>query len=141
MRGLIQFAVFLAIVFFVVGEFLGGWYVGVPPQTAMYVYKKTTTATVTRRTLTSKEFPFSIEGRLDRGTLTVEGIFERPSSFQDGTIKPLAPKVYFTETFSEGERINISKVLKQGAGIYTLRFIYNDASGTVRIDVPSNHEL
>ncbi|CAN5861552.1 hypothetical protein BH24DEI2_BH24DEI2_16860 [soil metagenome] len=141
MRSLLQFAVFLAVVFFVVGEFLGGWYLGVPPQTPVYLYKKTTTTTLTRRTLLSKEFPFGVEGRLSRGTLTIEGIFERPASFQDPTQKAAASRVYFTETFKEGEPINVHEVLKQGGGVYTLRFTYEDASGTVRIDVPPNSEL
>lgn len=141
MRSLLQFAVFLVIVFFAVGEFLGGWYLGVPPQTPVYLYKKTTTAKLSRRTLLSQQFPFSIEGRLSRGTLTIEGIYERPESFQDQSQRARAPKVYFSETFNEGERINVNEVLKQGGGIYTLRFIYEDASGTLRIDVPSNNEL
>ena len=140
MRSLVQFAVFLAIVFFVVGEFLGGWYLGVPPQTPVYLYKKTTTATVSRRTQ-ALQFPFSLEGRLSRGTLVVQGIFERPESVQNPGRQAKAPKVYFTKTFGAGDRINLAKVMKQGAGIYTLRFSYDDASGTLRIKVPPRSEL
>ncbi len=141
MRSLLQFAAFLTIVFFAVGEFLGGWYLGVPPQTPVFLYKKTTTVTVTRRTLLSQQFPFDVEGRLSRGSLVLEGIYERPASFQNSSQQAQAPKVYFTETFEQGERIAVDEVLKRGAGIYTLRFTYNDASGTLHIDVPTNSEL
>ena len=141
MRSLLQFAIFLVVVFFVVGEFLGGWYLGVPPQTPVFLYKKTTTATVTRRTLLSQELPFGVDGRLSRGTVTIEGIFERPESFQNPDQKASAPKVYFSESFGEGERIDVNEVLKRGPGVYRLRFTYDDASGTLRIDVPSNSDL
>ena len=141
MRSFLQFAVFMAVVFFVVGEFLGGWYLGVPPQTPVFLYKKTTTATLTRRALLGQQFPFAVEGRLSRGTLLVEGVYERPESFQNQSQQVKAPKVYFTETFNEGERIALNEVLKQGPGVYTLRFTYDDASGTLRIDLPTNNEL
>lgn len=141
MSAWVKWLAFLTIVFFGVGEFAGGWYLGVPPQTPIMVYKKTTSKQMTRRTLLSTEFPFTIDGTLTGGTLTVEGIYERPTSFQNPDIKPLAPKIYFEETFPAGSRVHIDEALKKGAGIYTIRLIFKDATGKLSVDVPNNSEL
>ena len=141
MVGLIKFLAFLAIVFFAVGEFAGGWYLGVASQTPVMVYKKTTTKQVTRRAVMSNEFPFKIDGKLQSGTLTVEGIYERPTSFQTPSIKPLAPKTYFSETFEAGRPIHIDERLKKGSGVYTLRLTFTDATGKVTVDVPDSSAL
>lgn len=135
MRGLIQFAIFLVIVFFVVGEFFGGWYLGVPPHTPLLVYKKTHTATEARRTTTAQEFPFSFEGRLRQGRLTIEGSYERPDSFQTGQ-RGTAERVVFRQEFREGEPINVAQILKQGSGIYRIRLIFEDATGTFDLELP-----
>ena len=75
------------------------------------IYKKTTSKQVTWRTLLSQEIPFKIDGML-----TVEGIYERPTSFQDQSVKPLAAKTYFSETFEAGRPIHIDERLKKGLG-------------------------
>lgn len=135
MRGLIQFLIFLAIVFFVVGEFFGGWYLGVPPHTPLLVYKKTHTATESRRTTTAQEFPFSFEGQVQQGRVTVEGSFERPDSFQTGQ-RGTPERVVFRQEFREGEPIRVSQTMKQGSGVYRVRLIFEDATGTFRLDLP-----
>ena len=137
----VKWLAFLTIVFFGVGEFAGGWYLGVASQTPVMVYKKTTSKQVTRRTLLSNEFPFKIDGRLQSGTLTVEGIYERPPSFQDASVKPLAAKTYFSETFEAGRPIHINERLKKGSGVYTLRLIFTDATGKVTVNVPDSNQL
>ena len=141
MSAWIKWLAFFTILFFGVGEFAGGWYVGVPPQTPIMVYKKTTSKLLTRRTWLGKEFSFKLEGRLESGTLTVEGIYERPTSFQNSGTKPLAAKVYFTETYAAGRPIHLDEHLKKGAGIYTLRLTFKDATGKLAVDVPDNKEL
>ena len=136
MRALLQFALFLAAVFFIVGEFLGGWYLGVPPQTPIFLYKKTHTAVVERQTRIASEFPFSVSGSLRQGSVTVEASYERPSSFQDPGRRVLANRVYFSEIFGAGQPIAVSEVLERGEGVYRLVLTFTDASGTLRLDVP-----
>jgi len=141
MRGLIQFVIFLAIVFFVVGEFLGGWYLGVIPQTPAYVYKKTHTASVKRQAIQADEFPFTVKGKLSKGSVTVEGVFERPTSIQNPGRKILPEKVHFTETFLAGQSILISEVLEEGPGLYRVRLRFEGATGSVNIEVPPSSSL
>ena len=140
MRTLLGWLVVLGVVFFGVGEFAGGWYLGIPPQTPVLVYKKTTAAAVTRRTQLGNEFPFKMDGALRAGTLTVQGVYERPESFQNsGTASPA--QVYFTRTFPAGRPIHIDETLRQGAGIYTVRLIFRDATGRLSVAVPNNSAL
>lgn len=88
MRGLLQFIAFLTVIFFVVGELLGGWFLGVPPQTPVFVYKKSHAANVERRALMASQFTFSVEGEVRRGTVTVEGFYERPPAFRTPASRP-----------------------------------------------------
>lgn len=141
MRGLIQFAIFLVIVFFVVGEFLGGWFLGVAPQTPVYVYKKTHTASIQRRALNANEFPFTVKGRLSRGTVTVQAIYERPASFQNQGRKVSPPKVLVEESFVAKQPILVSDTVGQGPGVYRVRLIFDDATGSVNVDVPPSSGL
>lgn len=141
MSSWVKWLAFLTIVFFGVGEFAGGWYLGVPPQTPMMVYKKTTSKQLTRRTLLSNEFPFSVDGTLQSGTLTVQVVYERPASFQNMNAKPLAPKLYFEETFTSDSPVHLAETMKNGPGIYTIRLVFEDATGRVSVDVPMNSEL
>lgn len=141
MSGWIKFLALLTIVFFGVGEFAGGWHLGIPPQTPILVYKKSATNEVKRRTIMSLEFPFTVRGSLQRGSLTIEGVYERPESFQDQSVQPLPPQVFFKQTFEAGQPIRLSEVMKQGRGIYTVRLTFEDATGTVRVHVPNNSQL
>lgn len=135
MRGLLQFLVFLAIVFFVVGEFFGGWYLGVPPQTPMFLYKKDHTVTRSRRTTTAESFTFSLNGKVRRGTVTVEGYFQKPSSFQSGTEAGPRRKV-FEEVYLVGQTINLIETMEEGQGVYEVRMIYDDATGLFTLELP-----
>lgn len=139
MRDFLGFLVFLAAIFLVVGEFFGGWYLGVLPQTPAFVYNKTHTATVTRRTLSdTAEFPFKVSGRLRNGSLTVEAVYERPVSYQGRTDKPVAPRIFVTETFLARQPIYVADTLEKGWGIYQVRLIFEDATGTIRVEVPDS---
>lgn len=141
MSGFVKWLAFLTILFFGVGEFAGGWYLGVPPQTPIVVYKKTTSKQFSRRTTLSQAFPFQLDGTLESGTLTVEGIYERPTSFQSPSTKPLAAKQYFSETFQAGSAVHLSETMKRGAGIYTVRLIFENATGKFNLGLPTNSEL
>ena len=141
MRTLLGWLVVLAVVFFGVGEFAGGWYLGVASQTPVLVYKKTVAKAVTRRAQSATELPFEVNGVLQSGTLTVQGIYERPESFQNPDAASSAAQVYFTQTFPAGRPIHISETLRQGAGIYTVRLIFRDATGRLSVAVPNNSAL
>lgn len=139
MKTLLGWIVVLSVIFFGVGEFAGGWYLGVAPQTPLLVYKKTTAKTVSRRTALSTAFSFKVSGALRSGTLTVQGIYERPESFQNPGASSAA-RVYFVQTFPAGRPIRIDETLQHGAGIYTVRLIFRDATGRLSVEVPNNSE-
>jgi hypothetical protein len=131
---------FLTIVFFGVGEFAGGWHIGRPPQSPVWLYKKSASNSITRRTVMSQSFPITITGNLQQGSVTVEGWYERPQSFQTQA-QAIPPRLYFTETFAAGSPIWVDRVMEQGQGIYTIRLTYQDATGSLRVRVPPNHQL
>ena len=136
MRSLFQFAGFVVFVFVAVGHFLGGWYVGIAPQTPIYVYNKTATTVIEREAKFSDAFPVILRGRLRDGTLTVEGSFERPASFQSPG-RPVIPyRTYFSETFNAGQPIYVGETLERGVGIYRVHLKFEDATGSVSVDVP-----
>lgn len=134
MRSLLSLVLLLAVVFVVVGEFFGGWYLGIPPHTPIFVYKKTHIAEQSRRT-TAQQFTFGVEGSLSRGTLIVEAGYEQPASFQTG--RPGVPeRVVYRAEFAAGQRIAVSETLRHGQGIYRVRLIFDDATGTLRLTLP-----
>jgi len=135
MRGLLSFILLLTAVFFVVGEFFGGWYLGLPPHTPVLVYKKTHTAELSRRTTTAQQFAFGVEGSLSRGTVMIEASFEQLASFQTGQAgRP--ERVVFRAEFGAGQRITVNETLRQGQGVYRIILIFNDATGTLRLTLP-----
>jgi hypothetical protein len=139
MRGLLMFVVFLAAVFFSVGEFKG-WTVGIPAQTPLMVYKSDSWLGATRRTVNRQDFPFTVSGKVNAGKVRVEGYFEVPTSFQSGKAgKP--EKLVFEEEFSKGQTISISETLKNGQGQYRLKILFQDATGVFRVKVPKGIEL
>ncbi len=139
MRDFLVFLVFCAVVFFGVGEWRG-WYVGIPPQTPIFAYKTTTDASYVRRVSSADGFPLELNGEVRRGLLTVEGTYEKPSSFQTG--KAGEPeRVLFRQIYGEGEEVNLSQMLKRGQGIYRVRLILEDASGTFRLELPTGDQL
>ena len=137
----LKFVAFLVIVFFGVGEFLGGWYLGVAPQTPMFVYKKDRVTTVTRRMLNQREFPFEVSGNVQNGTVTVEVTLEVPASFQNPNAPTRPEHRVFREEFHQGERIDISRVLERGSGFYRVYLIFDNATGLFSVDVPTSSEL
>jgi hypothetical protein len=139
MRGLLMFVVFLAAVFFGVGEFKG-WTVGIPAQTPLMVYKSDSWLGATRRTVNRQDFPFTVSGKVNAGKVRVEGYFEVPTSFQSGKAgKP--EKLVFEEEFSKGQTISIIETLKNGQGQYRLKILFQDATGVFRVKVPKGIEL
>jgi hypothetical protein len=139
MRGFLMFVVFLAAVFFGVGEFKG-WTVGIPAQTPLMVYKSESWLGATRRTANRQDFPFTVSGKVSSGKVRVEGYYELPTSFQSGkTGKP--EKLVFEEEFSKGQTINISETLKNGQGQYRLKILFQDATGIFKVKVPKGIEL
>lgn len=141
MRGILQFLGFCTIVFFVVGHWGGGWFLGVAPQTPIFVYKKDAVTTLERRAINASEFPFRIEGRVREGTLTVRGSYERPTSFQHFQQQPIPERIYFEERFIQGQTVNLSEFLRQGPGIYRVQLSFEDATGMFDVDVPPSSEL
>jgi hypothetical protein len=139
MKGFLGFIVFLAAVFFGVGEFKG-WTVGIPSQTPLLIYKSDSWLGATRRTVNRQDFPFTVSGKVSSGTVKVEGYYELPESFQSGK-KGKPEKLVFEEEFTKGQSINISETLKNGQGQYRIRVIFQDATGMFRVKVPNGIEL
>ena len=140
MRGSLQLLAVVVIIFFGVGEFLGGWYVGVAPQTPVLVYKKTHTATLTRR-VTGDTFTFELDGKVRGGTVTVEGLYERPASYQNPGQAVLPSRGLFKESFGPGEKVRVAETLRAGTGVYRVRVTFEEATGLFHIEVPAASEL
>ena len=139
MRPLLQFVGFCFIVFFIVGEFQG-WYLGLPPQTPMYLYKMDKTVNITRDTHFNDALDLNMRGRVRRGNVTVEVYFEVPPSFQANSAG-IAPKLIFSEAFYVGQTVSIFDTLDEGKGRYTLRIHYQDATGSFTLKLPSENQL
>jgi hypothetical protein len=139
MRGFLGFIVFLAAIFFGVGEFKG-WTVGIPSQTPLLIYKSDSWLGATRSTTNRQDFPFSVSGKVSSGKVRVEGYYELPTSFQSGKAgKP--EKLVFEKEFTQGETINISETLKNGQGKYRIKVLFEKATGIFRVKVPKGIEL
>jgi hypothetical protein len=139
MRALLQFLGFCFIVFFIVGEFQG-WYVGLPLQTPMLVYKVDKAVEVTRDVLYEDQLDFDLRGKVNDGVVRVEAFFEIPPSFQAGTAGK-APKKIFDEEFGTGQDIQLGKILKAGKGRYTVRILYDKATGIFRMNASGQGRL
>ncbi len=137
MRPLLQFAGFCFIVFFIVGE-LQGWYVGLPPQSPMYLYKQDRVVNVQRDLLFADSFDVSLSGKVREGTVLVEVFHEIPPSFQAGTAGQL-PKLVYSEEYYTGQNINLFDSYRSGKGRYTVRMTYEDAIGIFRLKVPNEN--
>lgn len=139
MRDFLGFLLILAIVFFAVGE-TRGWYLGVPSQTPIFVYKKDHVAETTRRTLMRDDMPVRFRGEVRRGTVTLEVWHERPASFQ--TNQAASPNTrLFEQTFREGDAIAVDRLFEAGGGVYRIVMRYADATGVFRLEVPGGQEL
>ncbi|HZJ08460.1 MAG TPA: hypothetical protein VFD39_02075 [Trueperaceae bacterium] len=139
MRDLLGFLLVLAAVFFIVGE-LRGWYLGVPTQTPILLYKKDFSAETTRRTVLRDDMPISFSGKVRRGTVNVNVLYEQPASFQTG--QQGRPEVsLFERSYRPGEIIAVDEVFAAGGGVYTVRVDYVDATGLFRLTMPGGSEL
>ncbi len=139
MRDLIGFLLILVIVFFVVGE-LRGWYLGVPTQTPIFVYKKDFAATTQRRTILRTDMPLRFTGTVNRGTVAISVTYERPESFQTGQ-QAAATRVIFERTFTTGQRAFVDEIFTNGGGIYRVTVTYQDATGLFRLELPGGQDL
>jgi len=139
MRDLLGFLLVLAAIFFIVGE-VRGWYLGVPTQTPILLYKKDFTAETSRRTVMRDDMPVSFSGQVRRGSVTVTVSYERPASFQSGQAGR-APVQLFERSYRQGERIALNEVFASGGGIYTVQVRYQDATGLFHLDMPGGTEL
>lgn len=139
MRGFIGFLVIVAIVFFAVGE-TRGWYIGIPAQTPILVYKKDFVATTTRRTTQRTDMPVSFTGEVRNGKVTVEVRYQRPNSFQTGAASGPETKV-FEATYGKGQRVAVDRVFENGGGVYTVLVKYEDATGLFNLTLPGGPDL
>jgi len=65
----------------------------------------------------------------------IEASFEQLASFQTGQAgRP--ERVVFRAEFGAGQRITVNETLRQGQGVYRIRLIFNDATGTLRLTLP-----
>lgn len=129
----------LGALFLGVGEWRG-WFLGVPSQTPVFVYKKDYVASAARRTINRDDLPFSVSGDVQRGDVTVVVYFERPYSFQTNQAAQPERKV-FERTFSEGQRLDLAETIRQGRGIYRVELAFEDATGLFRMTMPTSAEL
>ena len=141
MRSLIEFSIFLAVIFFGVGEFLGGWFLGIPTHTPVMIYKKDTVSIQTRRTFSATQVPFALEGRLRDGSLLVQGTYERPTSFQNVNQRVIPERIVFEQEFSRGQRIYLRDVMNEGQGVYRILLTFRDATGNFSLELPNNSDL
>ncbi len=139
MRGLLTFLVVLAIVFFAVGE-TRGWYLGIPGQTPIMVYKSDHFAETTRRTTQRNDMPVRFTGEVKRGAVTVEVRYQKPTSFQTNQAAGDQRKL-FLETYRAPQRIALDRVFESGGGVYTVMVTYEDASGIFKLEVPGGIDL
>jgi hypothetical protein len=139
MRDLLVFCVVAAVVFFGVGEWRG-WYLGIPSQTPLVVYKKSHVATATRRTINLDYLPLDVSGDVQDGSVTVVVYHERPFSYQTSRAARPETKV-FERSYAKGQRIAINEPVSQGPGIYRVQFEFEDATGFFRLKLPTGAEL
>jgi len=139
MRDLLGFLLVLAAIFFVVGE-LRGWYLGVPTQTPILLYKMDHVAETSRRTVMREDMPVRFSGLVRRGSVTVTVLHERPASFQTGA-QGRPETTVFERTYRTGEQIALNEVFQLGGGVYRVKVAYQDATGVFRLHMPGGADL
>jgi hypothetical protein len=138
-RDIVVFLLILVGLYVAVGEWRG-WYLGVPGQTPVVLYKKDHVARTPVRTVARSDMPIAISGRVTRGSVKVQVFYERPTSFQTNA-PGLPERLLYEATFSRGQLITLNQVFSEGRGIYTIAVTYVDASGTFRFQLPRPSEL
>ena len=139
MRDLIIFVLILTGIFFAIGEWRG-WYLGIPNQTPVYVYKNDHYARTPIRTVTRSDMPIAVNGLVRQGTVRMQVMFESPASFQTGAAA-VPERSVFDQAFSRGQRIAVDQVFSEGRGIFTIVMTYDNASGTFRFTYPVASQL
>jgi hypothetical protein len=139
MRDTVIFLLVLAAVFIGVGEWRG-WYLGVPGSTPVVVYKMDHRAVSDVRTVTRADMPLAMDGRVRRGTVTVQVTHERPISFQTGG-DASPERVVFEQVYRAGQRVNLNQTFEEGRGIYRVRVTYADVTGTFTFRWPPPSQL
>jgi hypothetical protein len=138
-RDIIVFLLILTGIYFAVGEWRG-WYVGIPGQTPVVLYKKDHYARTPVRTVNRDDMPLAISGQVRVGSVKVQVFYERPTSIQ--TSLPAIPeRMIYEQTFGRGQRVLLNEVFREGRGIYTVAMTYDGTSGTFRFTVPRSAEL
>jgi len=139
MRDFLIFLVVLAVVFFAVGE-TRGWYIGIPSQTPVFVYKRTAVGQATRRTINRESLPVRLTGRVRHGTVSVKIEYRKPSSFQTGA--GAGPdRMLFDQTYTQGQAVGINQDFEAGTGDYTVVMEFKDATGLFRLRLPTASQL
>ena len=139
MRDIIVFLLILTGIFFAVGEWRG-WYLGIPNQTPILVYKNDHVARTPIRTVTRDDMPINVSGQVRRGSVRVQVLFESPASIQTSAAAQ-PQRGIFDQTFTRGQRLALDEVFHEGRGVYTVVMTYADASGTFRINYPVSSQL
>ena len=139
MRDFLLFLLFLAVIFFVVGEWRG-WHLGVPAQTPVMVYKSTSTARATRRTINTDAMPVDVSGRVRNGEVTLRVIYQDTGSFQTNRGAD-DPEEIFEETYRAGQVIGLNEVFDEGRGEYQIVLEFRGATGVFGVDLPTSAEL
>ena len=106
----------------------------------MLLYKQDHSVSVKRDVRFEEALPVELSGRVRDGRVRVEAYFEIPPSFQQGT-QGTRPRLIFEQEYGAGQRININEALDRGNGRYTVRIIYQDATGLFDLDLPTNNSL
>ncbi|UCH26742.1 MAG: hypothetical protein JSV66_03590 [Trueperaceae bacterium] len=127
------------VVFFGVGEWRG-WYLGVPAQTPMFIYKKDHVALATRRTINTEHLPFEVSGKVQRGNVKLEVLYELTASFQNRT-KGAPERSLFEQVYTKGQTIAINERFEAGKGIYRVRLTFSDATGLFSLKLPTSSQL
>lgn len=139
MRGFLTFLVILAIVFFAVGE-TAGWYLGIPSQTPVFVYKRTATGRASRQAFNVDAVPIRLTGAVRHGSVEVKITFQQPSSVQSNTqAGPL--NTLLDRTYQTGQHIAVNQSFKAGKGVYTVVLSFKDATGLFRLYMPNENQL
>jgi hypothetical protein len=139
MREILVFLMIGVVVFFGVGEWRG-WFLGVPAQTPVYVYKKDHVALATRRTINSESLPFEASGKVQRGNVKLEVLYELTASFQNRT-KGAPERILLERVYTKGQTIAINELFEAGKGIYRVRLTFSDATGLFSLKLPTSAEL
>lgn len=139
MRDFLIFILFLAVVFFGVGEWRG-WNVGVPAQTPVMAYKTTSMTRAQRRTINTDSMPVEVSGRVRNGEVTVRVIYRDTGSFQTNTAGG-DPDTVFEETYQVGQSIRLAETFEEGRGNYQVVLDFRNATGIFHVTLPRSSEL